>query len=74
MIRPEEIQSRIQKAIPDSEVTVQDQTGGGDHFEVIVLSSVFRGKTLIEQHQLVHTALEDLKDEIHALTIKTRSS
>lgn len=71
MTLAEEIQAFIQKAIPDAEVTVQDMTGGGDHFEVVVLSPVFRGKLLIEQHQMVHRALEPLKDRIHAVKIKT---
>ena len=71
MTLAEEIQSRVSKAIPDSEVTVQDMTGGGDHFEVIVISPIFRGKILIEQHQMVHAALEKLKDRIHAVKIKT---
>ena len=70
---PEEIQSFVKKAIPDAEVTVQDMTGGGDHFEVIVLSSAFRGKSLMEQHQRVHAALEGLKERIHAVKIKTRA-
>lgn len=70
----EEIQVIIQKAIPDAEVTVQDMTGGGDHFEVTVLSPAFRGKLLIEQHQMVHRALEPLKDRIHAVKIKTLAS
>jgi stress-induced morphogen len=71
MTLSEEIQTLVAKAIPDSEVTVQDMTGGGDHFEVIVVSPAFRGKMLIEQHQMVHAALEGLKDSIHALKIKT---
>ena len=74
MIYPEEIQSLIQKAIAESEVTVQDLTGEGDHFQVIVLSPTFRGKTMLEQHQMVHISLEPLKEKIHALTIKTRAS
>lgn len=69
----EEIQSSVKKAIPDAEVTVRDMTGGGDHFEVIVLSSVFRGKTLMEQHHEVHEALEGLKEKIHAVKIKTKA-
>ena len=71
MTLAEEIQTAIAKALPHSEVTIQDMTGGGDHFEVIVASSAFRGKMLIEQHQMVHGALEPLKDKIHAVKIKT---
>lgn len=70
---PEQIQEQVQKAFPDSEVTVDDMTGTGDHFQVIVLSPAFRGKTLIEQHQMVHASLEAWKDQIHALAIKTKA-
>ncbi len=71
MTLAEEIQTLVTKAIPGSEVTVQDMTGGGDHFEVIVVSPTFRGKLLIQQHQVVHAALEPLKERIHAVKIKT---
>ena len=67
----EEIQALVKRAIPKSEVTVQDMTGGGDHFEVIVASPAFGGKGLIEQHQMVHAALEGLKERIHAVKIRT---
>lgn len=69
----EEIYRLVNQAILQSEVTVEDMTGTGDHFQVIVLSSVFKGKTVIEQHRMVHAALEPLKDQIHALAIKTRT-
>lgn len=70
----EQIHAAVSKAFPDSEVTIQDMTGGGDHFEVVVVSSVFRSKMRIEQHQMVHTALEFLKDKIHAVKIRTIAS
>lgn len=73
MTLEEEIQSYVQKGIPGAEVTIRDMTGGGDHFEVIVLSPAFKGKIMIEQHRMVHAALEPLKDKIHALAIKTRA-
>ena len=71
MTLAQEIHSAVSKALPNSEVTVRDMTGGGDHFEVIVVSSAFQGKMLIEQHQRVHAALEPLKDKIHAVKIRT---
>ena len=71
MTLAQEIHSAVSKALPNSEVTVRDMTGGGDHFEVIVVSSAFQGKMLIEQHQQVHAALEPLKDKIHAVKIQT---
>ena len=67
----QEIHEAVSIGIPDSEVTVRDMTGGGDHFEVIVVSTAFQGKMLIEQHQLVHAALEPLKDKVHAVKIRT---
>ncbi len=73
MIEPQQIQTLIEKGIPGSEVTVEDMTGSGDHFQVIVLSPAFKGKMMIEQHRMVHDALASMKDQIHALAIKTRS-
>lgn len=73
MIDPKQIQSLVQEGISDSEVTVEDMTGTGDHFQVVVLSPAFRSKTIIEQHKMVHAALVSLKDQIHALAIKTRA-
>ena len=71
MTLPEKICAAVEKSIPNSEVTVEDMTGGGDHFEVIVVSPALRGRPLIEQHQMVHASLEALRDAIHALKIRT---
>ena len=67
----QEIHAAVSGAFPDSEVTVRDMTGGGDHFEILTVSPAFRGKLLIEQHQMVHAALEPLKEKIHAVKIRT---
>jgi acid stress-induced BolA-like protein IbaG/YrbA len=73
MIRPEEVQKIILSALPDAEVTVQDQTGTLDHFQILVASPVFRGKTLVEQHLMVHKPLKPAIEDgrIHAVSIKT---
>jgi len=72
MMQANEIQERIEKALPAAEVAVQDMTGALDHFQVLVISEQFEGKTMIEQHQLVYQALGDaMKEAIHALTLKT---
>ena len=64
----------IVAAFPQSEVEVRDMTGTGDHFEIFVSSGSFAGKSLVEQHQMVHKALESEMDRgIHAVQIKTRS-
>ena len=72
MIHPDEISKLIVAAIPQAEVTVRDTTGGGDHFEAIVVSAAFAGKGLIEQHQMVFEPLrEAMVARIHALSLKT---
>ena len=59
-------------ALPDAQVQVSDMTGTGDHFEIFVSSKSFAGRSLIEQHQMVHKALESEMDRgIHAVQIKT---
>jgi stress-induced morphogen len=63
----------IRSELPDAEIGIVDRTGTMDHFNVTVRSKRFRGKTLIEQHQLVYGALKDaLKDgRVHAVELKT---
>jgi stress-induced morphogen len=63
----------IRARLPDAEVGISDRTGTMDHFNVIVRSKAFRGKTLLEQHRLVYGALQDaLADgRVHAVELKT---
>jgi stress-induced morphogen len=72
MMSPEEIQTLIQTALPGSEVVVQDMTGTQDHFQALVISPNFSGKSMVEQHQMVYRALgENMKQAIHALSLQT---
>ena len=73
MISPDEIKSTLEKALPNSTIEIRDLTGGGDHFQVLIVSSAFEGKGLVDQHQMVYGALrESLGNErIHALSLKT---
>lgn len=75
MITPEEIKQTLSKALPVTLVETQDLTGGGDHWQVIIVSSAFEGKGLVEQHRIVNEALKaPLADQrIHALALKTYS-
>ncbi len=75
MISPDEIKSTLAKGLPVSLVETQDLTGGGDHWQVIIVSPAFEGKGLVEQHRMVNEVLkEPLADErIHALSLKTYS-
>lgn len=70
---PDEIKSTLDKALPGSTVDIRDLTGGGDHFQVIIVSSQFEGKGLVDQHQMVYSALRDAlgSEQIHALALKT---
>ena len=67
----------LEQAFPDAaELSVEDRTGGGDHFQVTVASTRFEGLPLIEQHRLVNEALATpLADgTIHELRITTRGT
>ena len=71
------IETLLRSAFPDAgELSVEDRTGGGDHFQVTVASPRFEGLSLLDQHRLVNEALaEPLSDgTIHELRIKTRGT
>jgi stress-induced morphogen len=71
------LQVLLEQAFPEAtELSVEDRTGGGDHFQVTVASPRFAGLALIDQHRLVNEALaEPLRDgTIHELRIKTKGS
>ena len=71
------IRALLEQAFPDAtELAVQDRTGGGDHFQVVVASPRFEGLPLLEQHRLVNETLAaPLADgTIHELRIQTKGS
>jgi stress-induced morphogen len=73
----EPLHALLQRAFPDAtELSVEDRTGGGDHFQVTVASPRFATLPLLDQHRLVNEALaEPLRDgTIHELRIKTKGS
>ena len=71
---PDQVKALLAQSFPEAQVNVRDMTGTGDHFEIFVWSKQFEGKSLIQQHQMVHKALEGEMDRgIHAVQIKTRS-
>ena len=75
MSHASEIENLIKKAIPDAQVRVEDMTGTNDHFHIFVVSAVFRGKMLIDQHRLVQESLQPAFEDgrIHAVQIKTQT-
>jgi stress-induced morphogen len=77
MVAVEVLRSLLEQAFPDAtELAVEDRTGGGDHFQVVVASPRFGGLPLLEQHRLVNEALAaPLADgRIHELRIQTKGS
>ena len=68
-----EIERLIKESLPDSLVEIQDLAGDGNHYSATFTSSVFNGKSKIEQHRIVYTALKGkMGNELHALAIKTK--
>jgi acid stress-induced BolA-like protein IbaG/YrbA len=69
MVTTEQVQSYIEKGLRCLEVRV---AGDGQHFEALIVSEAFRGKSRVQRHQLVYAALgERMRSEIHALSMRT---
>jgi stress-induced morphogen len=67
-----EIEALIKAALPDARVTIEDLAGDGDHYAATVVSDLFRGKSRVQQHQLVFAALRGrMGGELHALALQT---
>ena len=68
-----EIEKLIKVSIPDALVEIQDLAGDGNHYSATVSSSLFIGKSKIEQHKIVYASLKGkMGNELHALEIKTK--
>ncbi len=75
MMTTDQLRHMIEQAIPESKVIVTDLTGTSDHFGVDVVSPAFEGKSLLDQHKMVHAACgPHLTTTIHALQIKTATN
>jgi acid stress-induced BolA-like protein IbaG/YrbA len=72
-ITPSQVKAAIEAGIPGAIVQITDLTGGGDHYQAVVVSDLFAGKSLIQQHQLVYSTVraEMASEAIHALALKT---
>lgn len=67
-----EIESLIRAAFPDAEVTIEDLRGDGDHYAATVVCAAFRGKSRVQQHQMVYAALSGrMGGALHALALQT---
>jgi stress-induced morphogen len=62
----------IRDAIPDARVTIEDLRGDGDHYAALVVSAAFKGKSRVQQHQMVYQALRGrMGGELHAMALQT---
>jgi stress-induced morphogen len=67
-----EIERLIRARIPDAQVTIRDLAGDGDHYAATVISESFRGKSRVQQHQIVYEALKsEMGGKLHALALQT---
>jgi stress-induced morphogen len=67
-----EIERLIRQGIPDAKVTIRDLAGDGDHYAAEVVAESFRGKTRVQQHQMVYEALKgNMGGALHALALQT---
>lgn len=67
-----EIETLIKAALPDAKVEIRDLAGDGDHYAANVVSESFRGKSRVQQHQMVYQALKgNMGGALHALALQT---
>lgn len=67
-----EIERLIKEALPDARVEIRDLAGDGDHYAANVVSTSFKGKSRVQQHQMIYAALKGrMGGELHALALQT---
>ena len=67
-----EIERLIKAGFPDAQIRIDDLRGDGDHYAATIVSAAFKGKTRVQQHQMVYQALQGrMGNELHALALQT---
>ena len=67
-----DIERFIKEALPDAQVTIRDLAGDGDHYAANVVSAAFKGKSRVQQHQIVYQSLKgQMGGVLHALALQT---
>lgn len=67
-----EIERLIREALPDARISIRDLAGDGDHYAAEIESEQFRGKSRVQQHQMVYEALKgNMGEALHALALQT---
>jgi stress-induced morphogen len=67
-----EIERFIREALPDASIEIRDLAGDGNHYAATVMSAAFKGKSRVQQHQMVYASLKGrMGGELHALALTT---
>ena len=70
-----DIEALIRDAFPDAKIAIEDLAGDGDHYSATVVSSAFKGKSRVQQHQMVYGALKGrMGGVLHALKLQTSAA
>ena len=73
-LKVEEIKNHILEAIPDASIDIKDLMGDNNHYSATIKSSIFKGKSKIEQHKMIYKSLKGkMGNELHALSITTEA-
>ena len=67
-----EIEELILKTFPNAKITIDDLRGDGDHYAAQIITDEFKGKTRVQQHQMIYNAMEGkVGKDLHALALNT---
>ena len=72
-VAPNIVEDLLRSAFPDDEIIVEDQRGNGDYYAISIVSDAFAGLNRVQQHKLVHKALSSVVNDIHALSLRTKT-
>ena len=68
------LEADLRDAFPEAEIEIQDLAGDGDHYAATVISEAFRGKSRVQQHQMVNAAFgADMGTVLHSLALQTKA-
>jgi stress-induced morphogen len=71
-VAKDDLERMLKESFPDAAVRIDDLAGDGDHYRAVIVSEAFRGKSRIQQHQMVYAALGGrMGGELHALALST---
>ena len=67
-----DIERLIKESLPDARVEIRDLAGDGNHYAANIVSKAFKGRSRVQQHQMVYAALRGrMGGELHALALQT---